>query len=60
VGNEEVLNTLKEEYYSLHTINRRAGNLIGHILHGNCLIKHDISWNGSWKVRSERKETKKT
>jgi hypothetical protein len=59
VGNG-VLPIGKEENYSLPTINRRTGNLIGHILHGNCLTKHDISLNVSWKVRRGRKKKKKT
>jgi len=34
--------------------------LIGHILLGNRLIEHDIALKGRWKVRSDRKTTKKT
>ena len=39
VRNEEVLHGVKEERNILHTVNRRV-NWIGHILHGNCLLKH--------------------
>jgi hypothetical protein len=42
VRNKEVLHTrkVKEEVNILHTIKRRKGNWIGHILRTNCLIKH--------------------
>jgi hypothetical protein len=36
----EVLQRSKEERNILHTIQRRKGNWIGHILHNNCLLKH--------------------
>jgi hypothetical protein len=42
VGNEEVLYTVKEERNILHTVNRRKGNWIGHVLCRNCLLKHVI------------------
>jgi hypothetical protein len=42
VANEEVLHGVKEERNILHTVNRRKANLIGHILRGNCLLKHVI------------------
>ena len=42
VRNEEVLPRVKKERNILHIIKRRAGNLIGHILHRNCLLKHVI------------------
>jgi hypothetical protein len=38
--NEEVLHTVKEERNTLHTIERRKVNWIGHILRRNCLPKH--------------------
>jgi hypothetical protein len=38
----EVLHRVKEERNILHTIKRRKGNWIGHILHRNCLLKHVI------------------
>jgi hypothetical protein len=42
VRNEEVLCTVKEERNILYTVKRRKANWIGHILHRNCLLKHDI------------------
>ena len=44
VGNEETLRIFREESNSVHKINRRKCNLIGHILLVNCLIEHDIAW----------------
>jgi hypothetical protein len=38
----DVLHRVKEERNILHTINRRKADLIGHILRGNCLLKHVI------------------
>ena len=40
--NEESLHGVKEERNILHTVNRRKANWIGHILRGNCLLKHVI------------------
>jgi hypothetical protein len=40
VRNEEVLQRVKEERNILQTINIRKVNWIGHILRGNCLLKH--------------------
>jgi hypothetical protein len=42
VRNEEALHRVKEERNVLHTIKRRKANWIGHILRGNCLLKHVI------------------
>jgi hypothetical protein len=42
VRNEEVLDRVKEERNIVHTIKRRKANWIGHILRGNCLLKHVI------------------
>jgi hypothetical protein len=42
VRNEEVLHRIKEERNILHPIQRRKANWIGHILSGNCLLKHVI------------------
>ena len=42
VRSEEVLLTVKEERNILRAMNRRKANLIGHILRGNCLLKHII------------------
>jgi hypothetical protein len=40
VRNEEVLHRVKEDRNILHTVKRRKGNCIGHILRRNCLLKH--------------------
>jgi hypothetical protein len=40
-----VLHRGKEGRNSLHTINRRKANWIGHILCRNCLLKHVIEGN---------------
>jgi hypothetical protein len=42
VRNEEVLHTVKEERNIIHTVKRRKADWIGHILRGNCLLKHVI------------------
>jgi hypothetical protein len=42
VNNEAVLHRVKEERNILHTVRRRKANLIGHILHRNCLQSHII------------------
>jgi hypothetical protein len=42
VRNEEILHRVKEERNILHTIKRRKANWTGHILRGNCLVKHVI------------------
>jgi len=42
VRNEEVLQRVKQESNSVQTIKWRKGNLIGHILCRNCLVKHII------------------
>ena len=60
VGKEEVFLIVKKESNSLHTINRRKCNWIGHISLGNCLIEHDIALKERGKVGSERKIKKKT
>ena len=38
--NEGILRRVKEESNFLHTIKRRKANNIGHILRGNCFLKH--------------------
>jgi hypothetical protein len=38
----EVLLGVKEERNILHTVKRRKANWMGHILRGNCLLKHVI------------------
>jgi hypothetical protein len=42
VKNEEILYTVEEDRNIVHTINRRKANWIGHMLRGNCLLKHVI------------------
>jgi len=42
VGNEEVLHRVNEQRNTVHTVNRRKGNWIGHILCRNCLLKRVI------------------
>ena len=39
---KQLLNDLNEERNFIHTLNRRKGNWIGHILCGNCLLKQGI------------------
>jgi hypothetical protein len=36
------INRVKQERTILHTMKRRKSNWIGHILRGNCLLKHVI------------------
>jgi 2-polyprenyl-3-methyl-5-hydroxy-6-metoxy-1,4-benzoquinol methylase len=36
----ELLHRVKEGRNILQTIKRRKDNWIGHIMHGNCLLKH--------------------
>ena len=38
----EVLLRVKEERNIILTVKRRKGNWIGHILRGNCLVKHVV------------------
>jgi hypothetical protein len=40
--NEEMLQSVKEEMDILQTIKRRQANWVGHILHRQCNLKHDI------------------
>jgi hypothetical protein len=42
LGNEEVLQRVKEERKILQNIKRRKTNWIGHILFRNCLQKHVV------------------
>jgi hypothetical protein len=70
VRNMEVLHRVKEERNIIHTIKRRKAKLIGHILRGNCLLKHVIEgkierqkWGGkqgrvSKQLLADRKETR--
>jgi hypothetical protein len=45
VGNEEVLQRVKEERNILYTVKRRKANRIGQMLRRNCLLKHFIGGN---------------
>jgi hypothetical protein len=49
VGNEELLQTVKEEMNILRTINRRKANWTGHILCRKCCLQHVIE--GKIKVK---------
>ena len=51
VRKEEVLQRVKEDRNILQTIKTRKANLIGHMLHRNCLLKHVIE--GKIKGRIE-------
>jgi hypothetical protein len=42
VRNEEVLHRVNEQRNIIHTIKRRKDDWIGHILCGNCLLKHIV------------------
>jgi len=42
VRNEEVLRRVKDDRNTLHKFKIRKANWIGHILHGNCLLKHVV------------------
>jgi hypothetical protein len=59
VRNVEVLQRVKEERNSLHTVKRRKANWIGHILRRNCLLKHGIKGKIGGKDRSDGKTGKK-
>jgi len=52
------LQTIKGEKKTLHTIRRRKFNWIGHILPGNCLLKHVTE--GTIEGRSDGKTREKT
>jgi hypothetical protein len=62
VLNEEVLHRAKEERNILHTVKRRKGNWIGHILRRNRLLKHviegkiDVRINVAGRRRRRRKQ----
>jgi hypothetical protein len=50
VKSGEILHRVKGERNILHSIHRRKGNWIDHILHRNCLVKYDIEGeNEGWK-----------
>jgi hypothetical protein len=50
VRNKEVLHRVEEERNILHTVKRRKGNWIGHILRRNCLLKHVIEGKVERKI----------
>jgi hypothetical protein len=56
----EKLHRVKEEGNILHTVKRRKANWIGHILRGNCLVKHVVEEKIEEKSRSDGKTRKKT
>ena len=41
----EILHRVKEEKKILHTVKRKKGNWIGHVLRRNCLVKHVVEGN---------------
>ena len=52
--NEEALQRVEEEKNVLHTLKRRKGNWIGHILRRNCLLKRVLE--GKIEVRRDEEE----
>jgi hypothetical protein len=65
--NERILPRVKEESNFIHTIKRRKFKCIGHILRGNCFLKHvfegktekkDIN-DGKIKKKEKKKKKKK-
>ena len=59
VRNEEVLQSVKEQRYILHTVKIRKAHWIGHILCRNCLLKHVMEGKDRGKDRRDRKMRKK-
>jgi hypothetical protein len=59
VRNEEVLSTVKAERNILHTVKRRKGNWICHILRRNCLLKHVIEGKVEGKGREGKGRRKR-
>jgi len=61
VKSTEELQRVKEEISTLHTINRKKDNWIGHILRRNRLLKYAIEEEGERrKDRRDGKTRKKT
>jgi hypothetical protein len=58
VRNGEVLHRVKEDRNILHTIRRREGNWVGHILCRNCLLKHVIEGKRDVTGRRRRRRVK--
>ena len=59
VINKEVLHKVKEETNIPHTIKRRKANLIGHILHRNCLVKHIIEGKIEGRIEASGRQGRK-
>jgi hypothetical protein len=59
VRNEEVLHKVKEKRNILHTVKRRNANRIGHILRGNCLLKHIIEGKIGGEIEVTRRREKR-
>jgi hypothetical protein len=55
VNNEAILHRVNKESNILLTIRRRKANWIGHILYGNCLLKHIIEGKISGTRRRGRR-----
>jgi len=55
VRNEEVLQSVKEQRYILHTIKIRKAHWIGHILCGNCLLKQVMEGKDSRDGKMRKK-----
>ena len=55
-----MLHRVKEDRKILHTVKRRKANWMGHILRGNCLLKHFIEGKIEGGFRSDGKTRKKT
>jgi hypothetical protein len=61
VRNEDGMQEVKWERKTLQTVKRRKGNLTGHILRKNCLLRHVIEGNIEGRIevtgrRGRRKE----
>ena len=61
VRNEEVLLRVREDRNIVPTVNRRKANWIGHILRGNCLMKHviEVKIEGRIEVSGRRGRRRK-
>ena len=59
VRNGEVLQSVKEQRYILHTVKIRKAHWIRHILGRNCLLKHIMERKDRGKDRRDRKMRKK-
>ena len=50
---DEVLQRGREERNILHTIKRRKGNWIGHVLSMNCILKHIIEGKTQGRIEGK-------